>query len=401
MKKRMKRTCIILPVVALLMSACSAEKEDGPVAYARTMMLYSQADGNGAGDYDSAAGGSQGSDGAVFLFWNFGDVISEQEYPVPMLVSRPPMNINSYSRPNSPFNTETLYPDGGLRVMATGYAPDSGLTPGEIPGGGENYLELSLDEEGICVTDMLTTVNTIVGSATLPFDRADGEQMKFRHALSRISFKARQDESMETTRIFYRRVRISPSDGNIARKLVWNRDAGMYEAHNDITGPDDFPYTLDEGENARQLTPNSTNNVGQLYLMPGSSVFIKVTITRSEDVDFEESEDVTFETELKFNIERNAGDPDDLDRDGSLKSTSQIYAGEAYTFTLLFKEDGIELTGKECAWENGGSIIIPVYPILPDDADGGSQGGTDTGNGTAGADGGAEDEVTGNGGAGI
>ena len=110
---------------------------------------------------------------------------------------------------------------------------------------------------------------------------------------------------------------------------------------------------------------------------------------------------MTFETELKFNIERNAGDPDDLDRDGSLKSTSQIYAGEAYTFTLLFKEDGIELTGKECAWENGGSIIIPVYPILPDDADGGSQGGTDTGNGTAGADGGAEDEVTGNGGAGI
>ena len=372
----MKLTGIILAAaIALTINACSKEKVyDAPVLHGKTMMLYTQTQDGGSGSSGSQNGG-QAMDEAVFLFWDFGDVIADEEYPVPMLVCYPANNINDYSRPNTPFNTGSLYPDGGLRVMATGYAPASRLAPEVISGGEKNYLELDLDESGICVTDVLTSVNTVVGSAALPFDRPDGEPMKFMHALSKISFLARQDESMEDTEIYYRRVRIRPSEANIARKFIWNRTEGRYDAEAEISGADDFPYTLDEGENARQLTPQMTNNIGSFYIAPGSSLHVQVTVTRSNDVSFSQSEEVTFETGIPFNIPRDPQDPDDVDMHGNPKSSDRIYPGEAYTFTLRFKQEGIEITGKKCAWENGGSIIIPVYPILPDDSNDSEGGG--------------------------
>ena len=50
--------------------------------------------------------------------------------------------------------------------------------------------------------------------------------------------------------------------------------------------------------------------------------------------------------------------------DGSLKTEDILYANESYTFTLVFGEESIELTGNRCEWENGGYLIVPIYPTV-------------------------------------
>ena len=100
--------------------------------------------------------------------------------PNPLHVKYPQEHIDTYKRPNEPYNTGELYPDGNRRVMATGYAPATFLVP-ETDGGRTDYEKLGLpkkdedmpeDEEikNLCQIDVLTSIEPLVASAALPFD---------------------------------------------------------------------------------------------------------------------------------------------------------------------------------------------------------------------------------------
>ncbi len=348
-------TAVLTAVLGLTVATgCTIDNREQP-ATDDTMRLYSGI--NCAGERDGT--------GAVFLFWDFGDWLGHTEDPVPLHVKYPDGDINDYSRPGSPYNTGELYPDGNLRVVATGYAPSS-LDPQQRDDGTFNY-EILIPDDGsvLCSTDVLTSIRPIVASAALPFDRADGESLLFMHAQSQVIFKAKLDEDMGK---FIQKVRIKLEPPLVGTRVIWNRDKSIYgigSEKDDISVPGaDGTYTIvQQGDS--QLSKEDIVDIGNAYIVPGqTSIDVLITVERSDNVEFTSSEDVTFSVSLPFEIPRNSDDPDDIDLDGSLKTEDILYANESYTFTLVFGEESIELTGNRCEWENGGYLIVPIYPTV-------------------------------------
>lgn len=368
-RQKMRTAYLIFPIIALLTAACAKEAASVSLTENVPMRLYSRAEG--VSDGTSA-------EPAVFLFWDFGDIMAQTEHPVPLAVCYPERPVSAYARPDAPYNTGRLYPDGNRRALVNGYAPSS-LIPSEVTADGEimtDYEHLSVPEDGLCVTDVLTSLKPLTGSASLPFDRQNGETLEFVHAMSKVTFKARLADDMSR---FIRHVRISPHRSLVVNRLNWDRDGSIYKAEAYWeTGLDDYPYMFGQPADADQLTPQLDADVCRLYLTPRQMELpVTVTVERAGNVQFTGSREVSFETLLAFDIARNMSDSSDLDKSGNLKNNDMLYENEAYTFTLVFGEEGIELIGKKCAWEDGGNIIIPVYPVLPEDESAGA--GTDAG----------------------
>lgn len=356
-----KPVCYILPLIslAMLFAGCADEEVGGEGQMQEEMRLYSSMDGRTEGSEEetsdeetSSATSTAGQ--AVFLFWDFGDVLSGTLTPTPLYVKNPDKDIDTYKRPNEPYNTGELYPDGNRRVMATGYAPHT-LQP-EKRDEGDNYEVLTIPD-GYGTTDILTSVEPIVASAALPFDREDGETLQFMHAQSKVTFEAKLAENMGK---FIQNVRITLGGDLIATQVRWRREKEMYVP--EVT-EEKKEYTVyrkqGEGDIDYQLTKQKPLEIGSAYIVPEQTeLSVTLTVERAETVDFENWEKITFQATLPFIIERDA--TKDWDKG---KDKNKLYANEAYTFTIAFGEEGIELVGKKCPWENGGYLIIPIYPL--------------------------------------
>ena len=353
-----KPVCYILPLIglAMLLAGCTDEEVGGEGQMQEEMRLYSSMDGRTEGSEEetsdeetSSATSTAGQ--AVFLFWDFGDVLSGTETPTPLYVKNPDKDIDTYKRPNEPYNTGELYPDGNRRVMATGYAPST-LTPD----GTDNYEVLTIPD-GYGTTDILTSVEPIVASAALPFDREGGETLQFMHAQSKVNFEAKLAENMGK---FIQNVRITLGGDLIATQVCWDKGKEMYVPK--VTG-EKKEYTVyrkqGEGDTDYQLTKENPLEIGSVYIVPEKTkLAVTLTVERAEEVNASEWETITFQATLPFTIERDA--TKDWDKG---KEVNTLYANEAYKFTIAFGEEGIELVGKKCPWENGGYLIIPIYPL--------------------------------------
>lgn len=332
-----------------LFASCSQDGVPGNEASGSAeMRIYTdmaRADGEET-DAESTA------DNPVFLFWDFGDVLGNAEAPNPLHVKMPQEHIDTYKRPNEPYSTGELYPDGNRRVMATGYAPAT-LTPEKRTDNTDNYERLIIPSKGLCKTDVLTSITPIVASAALPFDREDGETLQFMHAQSRVYFYAKLAEN---TVEYLKNVRITLPSTVVATQVVWSREKNLYvpEASGgkgyELTQPNDY-----------MLTPENPLEIGWAYIVPEqTSLAVSVMVARAETADASEGEwkNVTMEATLHFDIERDGQAEEDQG-----KNTNTLYANESYTFTLVFSEEGIELVGNECPWEEGGYLTIPIYPF--------------------------------------
>lgn len=344
----------VLPALGLTVATgCTIDNREQPVTD-DTMRLFSGINSTGSED----------ATGAVFLFWDFGDWLSHAADPVPLHVKYPDGDINDYSRPGSPYNTDELYPDGNLRVVATGYAPSS-LAPKQREDGTFNYeILIPKDGGGLCDTDVLTSVRPIVASASLPFDRADGDTLLFMHAQSQVIFKAKLAEDMGK---FIQKVRIKLDQPIVGTRVIWSRDKSIYgikSEQEDIATGTDGTYTIEQ-QGDDLLSKEYIVDIGSAYIVPGqTSLNVLITVERSDDVEFTSYEEVSFSAQLPFEISRNHADSEDIDVDGSMKTENTLYANESYTFTLVFGEESIELTGNRCEWENGGYLIVPIYPTV-------------------------------------
>ena len=334
----------------LFFAACSQNDVPGnEISGSAEMCIYTdvaRADGE-----ETDAGST--ADNPVFLFWDFGDVLGNAKDPTPLYVKRPEKHIDTYKRPNEPYNTGELYPDGNRRVMATGYAPAT-LTPGKRTDNTDNYERLTIPKDGLCKTDVLTSITPVVASAALPFDREDGETLQFMHAQSRVYFYAKLAEGSEE---FLKNVRIKLSPTVVATHVVWDRKQSLYMPQADH-GEEDSGYTLTQPGDL-MLAAENPLEVGWAYIVPGQTdLSVEVTVARGESAEATEWKDFTVEPTFEFKIERDAGD--DWDKG---KNENTLYANESYTFTLVFSEEGIELIGNICPWEEGGYLIIPIYPL--------------------------------------
>ena len=204
---------------------------------------------------------------------------------------------------------------------------------------------MTIPQDGLCKTDVLTSITPVVASAALPFDREDGETLQFMHAQSRVYFYAKLAENAE-------RITLPPKV--VATQVVWDREKNLYvpeasgrEGH-ELTQPDDY-----------MLSSENRLEIGWAYIVPEQTdLSVEVTVARGESAEATEWKDFTVEPTFEFKIERDAGD--DWDKG---KNENTLYANESYTFTLVFSEEGIELIGNICPWEEGGYLIIPIYPL--------------------------------------
>ena len=331
----------------LLLPACSTTEDVPDMSSSEEeMRLYSSTNTQTEEDNDET---TTTSNQPVFLFWDFGDWLGQTPAPVtPYHVSKPDQSIDTYKRPNEPYNTGKLYPDGNRRVVATGYAPSS-LTPDSNKG----YELLSIPTSGIGTTDILTSITPIVASATLPFDRADGETLEFMHAQSKVTFYAKLAENMGK---FIKDVRISLDPSLIATQVEWSREDFLYKPKSNNS----HGYTvIQQGDGDYQITKENPLEIGWAYIVPEQTTLpVTIKVSRSEDVEFTNPKEIKFSATLPFTIERDENDSWDKGKEKNI-----LYANEAYTFTIVFGEEGIELVGNKCPWENGGYIYVPIYPF--------------------------------------
>lgn len=307
-------------------------------------------------DGEATDAGSTAND-AVFLFWDFGDVLGNAVDPTPLYVKRPEKHIDTYKRPNEPYNTGELYPDGNRRVMATGYAPAT-LTPEKRTDNTDNYERLTIPQDDLCKTDVLTSITPVVASAALPFDREYGETLQFMHAQSRVYFYAKLAEGSKE---FLKNVRIKLFPTVVATHVEWKRDKSLYVPIASGQESYELAQQPNDDNDYYMLTPENPLKIGWAYIIPEQiNLPVSVEVARAEtsDASGDEWKDVTMEATLYFDIKRDG--QAEVDQG---KSANKLYANESYTFTLVFSEEGIELIGNKCPWEEGGYLVIPIYPL--------------------------------------
>lgn len=351
---RMNRLYIGTGMLGMLFfAACSQNDVPGnEISGSAEMCIYTdvaRADGE-----ETDAGST--ADNPVFLFWDFGDVLGNAEDPTPLYVERPEKHIDTYKRPNEPYNTGELYPDGNRRVMATGYSPAT-LEPVKRTDDTDNYERLTIPKDGLCKTDVLTSITPVVASAALPFDREDGETLQFMHAQSRVYFYAKLAEGSKE---FLKNVRIKLSPTVVATQVEWKRDKSLYVPIASGQESYELAQQPNDDNDYYMLTPENPLKIGWAYIIPEqTNLPVSVTVARAETAGASEEEwkDVTMEATLHFDIERDRPEEDQG------KNTNTLYANESYTFTLVFSEEGIELIGNKCPWEEGGYLVIPIYPL--------------------------------------
>ena len=335
---RMNRLYIGTGMLGMLFfAACSQDGvPDNGASGSAEMCIYTDV---ARADGEETDAGSTAND-AVFLFWDFGDVLGNVANPNPLHVKYPQEHIDTYKRPNEPYSTGELYPDGNRRVMATGYAPAT-------------LERLTIPKDGLCKTDVLTSITPVVASAALPFDREAGETLQFMHAQSKVIFKGKLAENMGK---FIQNVNITLDNASIAERVEWDRNKNK-NLYVPVAGENNS-YTIKQ-QGGFQINDVEATDIGEAYIVPGqNSLSVTITVDRSEDVSFTQSETVTFSHTLSFEIERSEDSAWDAG-----KKEDTLYANEAYTFTILFGEEGIELIGNICPWENGGYLIVPIYPL--------------------------------------
>ena len=337
-----------------LFAACSQDGVPGSeTSGSAEMRIYTdvaRADGE-----ETDAGST--ADNPVFLFWDFGDVLGNVANPNPLHVKYPQEHIDTYNRPNEPYNTGERYPDGNRRVMATGYAPAT-LEPEKRTDDTDNYERLTIPKDGLCKTDVLTSITPVVASAALPFDREGGETLQFMHAQSRVYFYAKLAENADE---YLKNVRITLPSTVVATQVVWDRDKSLYVPIASGQESYELAQQPNDDNDYYMLTPENPLEIGWAYIIPEqTNLPVSVTVARAETAGASEEEwkDVTMEATLHFDIERDGQAEEDQG-----KNTNTLYANESYTFTLVFSEEGIELIGNKCPWEEGGYLVIPIYPL--------------------------------------
>jgi len=326
----MKRLLFIIMLV--MASACSR-----PVIVQRYEPMKIFAMTKSAVDY--------GTDTPVFLFWLDSDfaAIGEDVFTQPYLEAWPPGVIDSYK--TTTYDTGKTYPDNGQVVCCTGYYPATLIVDGGNSRKSWTSLEVPVEEIGLM--DVMVAPEHITGKNTLHFDTKEPkEPLEFIHAQSKIMFKAKMGTEMATNR-YLRNIKITIPGSELMSTLKWEN--GRYIA-SETSGDNVFAVLNDPS--STQLDPSQKpREVGSIYIYPGqSSLKMRVEVEISDTPLFVDSEIVFTETEIDFNLDDAYG--------------SVLRENDAYEILMLINYDSIILKGRKAEWDEGGEVLIPIYPNI-------------------------------------
>lgn len=286
-----------------------------------------------------------GADTPVFLFWLDTDFnnISEDTYTQPYLTAWPYLGIDSYKPSIQTYNTGKRYPDNDQEVFCTGFFPatliiDEGAEP-------RSWTKLSVPSDDIGVLDVMVAPEHITGKSTQHFDTKDPEEpLVFIHAQSKVSFKAKMGTDMAQNR-YLRNIRITIPGTEMMSTLKW--EDGRYIA--DGTADESYSVIL-EDPSSTQLDPSQkARDVGHIFIYPNKeSLAIDVEVEMSDTPLFTESERLHIKADVPFNLTDNI--------------SPVLRENDAYEIILVINYDSIALKGRKAEWEEGGSLLIPIYP---------------------------------------
>lgn len=282
-----------------------------------------------------------GSDTPVFLFWLASDfpnigVEAEGDFPQPYFTAWPYQGIDAYS--SVTYNTGKKYPENDQEVYCTGFFPAT-LTVDQDREK-KSWTSLTVPAQNIGLTDVMVPADHITGKSTAHFEKKNPkEPLKFIHAQSKITFKAKMGSEMAKNR-YLRNIRVTVPGTELMSSLKW--EGGRYVA--DGKSDDSFEVVLNDPD-PNQLDPNQlAREIGVVYIYPGkTSLKMKVEVEMSDSPLFAESEIISAESEVAFTV-------------------GALLENDAYEIVLMINYDSIVLQGRKAEWEDGGKIVLPIYP---------------------------------------
>lgn len=353
MMKQIISYIISLLLCYLLLSGCNSGGDEFDVP-PLPMLLNAMLDTR-ANEGDATSTVSDAS--PAFLFYRTSELV-EKSYQISSLTPycvRLPGSIDSYK--DTPYDTGINYPENNNSVMATGYAPYDAFLPIADP-------QLMLKDYSILILEPST--NTIPGkvdvlvaeeleeaSSLRPFTQT--KSLTFVHAQTKLVFKARRDDGVKK---YFKNVYVSIGGKYLLKTLTWNTESesSKYFKASASFG-DEIMCEIGPGETTTQLQTGVGNErtIDEIYIYPGLK---------------------KIEFSLSAIMANNVGDLNDADKIKEVTSSSMevsfvdenkqpitLQAGDSYEVILVFQEDKIELVGRKMPWEEGGNIIVPVYPL--------------------------------------
>jgi hypothetical protein len=252
-------------------------------------------------------------------------------------------NLNSYT--STKYNTGKIYPSDGSMVYALGYAPYDGVTVS-----GTDYSTLTLDDDHAGITDVMTSTKVITGSK----DQIFSEVLPYDHTLTKITFIAKRDVTMDNIRKVYN-VALTIPKSYMPNKWIWNTTDSKYEISTTATDVRGNDLTI--GYKNYLAEVNTDYVLGTLYVRLDSSnkgVILKGQTLTAQLLHVGNTEDksVAFTSTLPEGIQL-------YDTTGTTAITNP-QPGEAYTVTFTFTNDSFILKAVKVDWEQGSLITIPV-----------------------------------------
>lgn len=292
---------------------------------------------------------------AVFIFWRISDYdadMTADERPAPYCVAKPSGEIDDYAV--TKYSTGYNYPPNNEPVWATGYSPVC-LREEQAA-----YSTITLPPDSVGLIDVLVAEDVVRGSALKPFEKP----LTFVHAQTKLVFNAIKDSKVAGT-LFVRNVHVTVGSSYLPYRMEFV-DQKCY-AFNSDECPDLTGRTIGPGNTTNQLTDREDDKrvVDSIYVRPGLK---QIELTVTADIDNTSAMDnprtATATTVVPFVDEE--GNPLTLER------------GNRYTIDIVFSENRIQLNGYKTEWENGGNILLPVYPYNDKEETTGEQQGAST-----------------------
>lgn len=283
-----------------------------------------------------------GADTPVFLFWLDSDFAAIGSDGIqPYFEAWPSQEIDAYK--TETYNTGKKYPDNDQYVYCTGFSPATLIIDDDAQN--RSWTKLTVPAEDIGILDVQVAPQHITGKSSQHFETKDPkEPLEFIHAQSKIMFKAKMGTEMAMNR-YLRNVTITVPGSELMSGLKW--EDGRYIA--DRTAGEEASVVLKD-PSTTQLDPNQkAREIGEVYIYPGKeSMKIKVDIEMSDSPLFTEHEIISIEADVDFNLTDSYG--------------STLRENDAYEIILVINYDSIILKGRKAEWQEGGGLLIPIYP---------------------------------------
>lgn len=297
----------------------------------------------------------------AFIFWlgnEYGATMGTATAvsTLPYFVSYPDGKVDDYAV--TPYSTGRLYM-GTCWIYANGFAPAC-LTP-DTSSGEQDWTILNVPAEERGYHNIMTAQGSLSGNESDKLHE-NNKILRFRPIQCRVNFYAKLGTIGNDQ--YFKGVTIS-MDGSerFTKSLKWNNQGtsnditdDRYEAFE--TSTESTIWTCTDPDR-NQMDPNETGSaehpgyrkIGTVYMHPGiRDIVFDINVITSDSPLFITTRTINqHDNHVQF-LDNNTHEPITLGNE------------EEYDILITINYDSISLIGRKAEWEEGGGLLIPIYP---------------------------------------